>query len=226
MPHNSAQRRPPAPHWTDNGQLELEIKLLGTAAILAEAQESAFIKALAAGPLSVRKLHNIYYDTPTHWFAAHGLTLRVRADGDRHIQGLKSRVGARDGVFRRWEIEHEIASAAPDIALLKAAMAATAPNETFADLAPVFETRFIRAQCEIDTPTKRSEGAQRIAIAFDTGSIVAGARIETIAEIELELISGSEEGLREMAARLTDLYPLQYGRASKAQRGYRLVDQR
>lgn len=223
MPRNSLQRKPP-PFWAYGGHLELEIKLLGTAQSLDQVRESALFRALAARPPSIHHLHNIYYDTPARWFAAQALTLRVRTDGDRHTQSLKSRIEARNGMFQRWELEHEVSSTVPDMALLRGVLAGFAPAELFADIVPAFETRFTRTQWEIEAPCERSDEVGRIAVAFDLGAIAAGAHLEPIAEIELELISGPESALRALAARLVDLHPLKYGRSSKAQRGYRLAD--
>lgn len=225
MPRNSFQPPPLAPNWAESGHLELEIKLLGTADRLDRIRESTFIEAIAASPPSVRHLHNVYYDTPDRWFAAHALTLRVRSDGGKYTQGLKARFEATNGVFRRWEVEREVFSAEPDINLLKTLLAGSAPAETLARIAPIFETRFTRTQYNVDSRGDPFDTASQIAVAFDVGAIVAGARMESIAEIELELIAGPEDALRALAARLMEMSPLNYGRSSKAQRGYRLVNQ-
>lgn len=207
-------------NWGADAHLEREIKLLGTADLLDEVQRSALIRTYATAPSSTRSLHNIYYDTPGRWLAAHALTLRVRSDGKKFVQGLKSRIEAHNGLFRRWEIESEITCYSPDITLLKAVIAPPPPSYGFSDIAPIFETRFTRTQVDVETAAGGSGDFSRIAVAFDAGTLVAGEHSEAIAEIELELISGPEAALRSLAANLVETYPLQYGQASKAERGY------
>ncbi len=211
--------------WPDGCHQELEVKLLATPALIARVRESAVIQELAVRPPSTLALVNIYYDTPSRWFAAHDLILRVRSDGQRHILGLKSRGEARQGLFRRWEIEHVVASPRPDMAMVAGILADGFAMEAPADIAPLFETRFTRIEFALDVPGGPDGDAGRVALAFDEGAIVAGARTETIAEIELELVSGPEAALTELAGRLVAGYGLRYGGASKAHRGYRLADE-
>lgn len=219
LPHTAA-----APRWADSGQQELEVKLLGTPLILQQVREGPLIKALAVSPPATRTLVNVYYDTPARWFAGHALTLRVRSDGERHVQGLKSRTEAHNGLFRRWEWERTIPSASPDMALLAAVLDDGLSLQLPAGIAPAFETRFTRIECELEVPCKRGREIGRISVAFDEGAIVAGTRVAPIAEIELELMSGPEEALTDLGSLLVASYALRPGHASKAQRGYLLAD--
>jgi triphosphatase len=223
MPETSPDT-PAAPRWADSGHQELEVKLLGTPQILQQVREGPLIRALAVSPPVTRTLVNVYYDTPARWFAAHALTLRVRSDGERHVQGLKSRTEARNGLFRRWEWERAIPSAAPDMTLLAAVLADGFSIPLPAGIAPAFETRFTRIECELEVPCKRGLEIGRIAVAFDEGAIVAGRRVAAVAEIELELLSGPEEALTDLGSLLVASYALRPGHTSKAQRGYLLAD--
>lgn len=210
--------------WPEGGHQELEVKLLATPALLALVREDPMIQDFAVRPPVTLALVNTYYDTPTRWFAAHHLALRIRSDGQRHILGLKSRDEAQQGLFRRWEVERSVPSPHPDMAMVTAILADGFALETPADIAPLFETRFTRIEFALDVPGRPGEDPGRVAVAFDEGAIVAGHHSEAIAEIELELLSGPEAVLTGMAARLMETYSLGYGRASKAQRGYRLAD--
>lgn len=203
-----------------HGHLELEVKLLAAPEVLRRVLESSLIRRQAIKPAVTQSLVNTYYDTPAHWFMRNDLTLRVRWDGERWIQGLKLRIEAKGGVFRRLEWEQQIPSATPVADVIAGGPNGLAVTNEIAAAMPVFETRFTRVN-ELLEP-QDSDGAQ-IAVAFDEGVIVAGTRSEPIAELELELISGSETALTRLAGALAETFNLRPGHASKAQRGYRLA---
>jgi triphosphatase len=62
-----------------------------------------------------------------------------------------------------------------------------------------------------------------VEIAFDEGTIEAGARQEVLSEIELELKGGNAGVLFDLGTQLLDVAPLQIGTRSKAERGYALA---
>lgn len=208
--------------WRAHSHLEREVKLHGDPLTLRQVFSSPLIQGLTAGPAVTQTLVNVYYDTPERWFLLHGLTLRVRWDGERWIQGLKSRVEPQDGVFRRWEWEQEIPSGRPVAARIADGLGGTtvAP-EHFATIAPIFETRFTRLNARLEP---QGRGGAVIAATFDDGAIVSGSRSEPVSELELELVSGSEADLSLLAGRLAKAFGLRPGNASKAQRGYQLAD--
>jgi len=84
-------------------------------------------------------------------------------------------------------------------------------------LQPQFTTDFKRATVELDA------GGARIELAFDQGTIGAGARREPIRELEFELIQGDFRLLLESVRGLIPRLALELEVRSKAERGYRLA---
>src|SRR5690606_5388122 len=68
-----------------------------------------------------------------------------------------------------------------------------------------------------------THGRTRVEVSFDIGQIIAGDRSEEIAELELELLSGSRATLFALARELQDKAALTLAFTSKAERGYRLA---
>ena len=65
-------------------------------------------RVLRRKPLKEENLVSVYFDTPKHTLARNDVTLRVRHNGDKRLQTIKS--GGLAGSFRRGEWEHEIKS--------------------------------------------------------------------------------------------------------------------
>ena len=84
-------------------------------------------------------------------------------------------------------------------------------------LVPVFATKVRRHARQLDLPDASVE------IAFDEGTIEAGARQEVLSEIELELKSGNAGVLFDLGTQLLDAAPLRVGTRSKAERGFALA---
>ena len=70
-------------------------------------------RALHRKPLTEEMLVSVYFDTLKHKLARNGISLRVRHNGDKRLQTIKSE-GA-NGSFRRGEWEHEINGDIPDL---------------------------------------------------------------------------------------------------------------
>jgi inorganic triphosphatase YgiF len=136
-------------------------------------------------------LVSTYFDTGKHKLKRHGLSLRVRQDGEKQIQTVK---WANAAQFGRGEWETEIADDVPDLG-----KADGTPLEQFAlkklrrKLKPIFKTSVHRITLPV-----RTKGSE-IELAIDLGSIIAGRRSNPVKELELELKSG----------RLIDLFRLQ-----------------
>ena len=63
------------------------------------------IKALQQGRASTRRVHSVYYDTPERDLLRAGLALRLRSDGARWLQTLKTGGQAAAGLHLREEWE-------------------------------------------------------------------------------------------------------------------------
>ena len=89
-----------------------------------------------------------------------------------------------------------------------------------ASLAPVFSTRVER------TLHRVRQGKADIEAALDRGTIEADGRSEPLCELELELKAGEPAALFALARRLASATPLRLSFATKAERGYRLLEGR
>jgi len=188
---------------------ELEIKFqLGDGAV-----EALQGEAFPLDQAKVSHLHAIYFDTPAHALRDGAFSLRVRRKGETYTQTLKHR--AAGGLFERDEWEIQVPG--PDLDI--AALAGTPAEAVIGDaaLAPAFTVE-VERRVHLWV-----HGETRVEVSFDTGLIMAGDRQEPIAELELELLSGTPQALFELARGLQAKAALTLAFESKAERGYRLV---
>ncbi|NWG73698.1 MAG: CYTH domain-containing protein, partial [Rubrivivax sp.] len=177
------------------------------------------------------RLDAIYFDTADRQLQKNRMALRLRRSGRQWLQTLKAEGKARGGLSARpeWESPAKLLRGQPrlDLARLQDSPlpALLAGHPKSGPLRPVFRVRVTRTLWELDV--RRS----RIEVAMDRGTLEAqrnGRRVtEPVAELELELKQGRADDLLAAALRLAGtgkaalaLVPI---RASKAERGYRLV---
>jgi triphosphatase len=70
-------------------------------------------RALSREDPDEQDLASVYFDTPKHELGRNGISLRIRRNGKKCLQTIKSQ-GA-DGSFRRGEWENEIKGDVPDL---------------------------------------------------------------------------------------------------------------
>ena len=198
---------------TESG--EVELKFLVTEAALEAIQQSE----LLGGPARRRaqRLRSVYFDTERGDLWRHHAVLRVRNVRGKHLMALKT--AGTDGAnpFLRREIEVPSPSEVPDPAILGEAAAA--------ELERVTNGRPLLARFTTDirrSVRRAASGASDIEMAFDVGSIVAGAASAPVREIELELKAGDAADLFALGLALTDVAPARLGVMSKAERGMQL----
>ena len=189
--------------------IERELKL--------ELPAAALERLLRLAP-SRRSLASVYFDTPERALLRAGASLRLRRDGRKWLQTLKTDTEPQAGLATRAEWEMPVARNA---LALEAFPGAEIKAATGLDLArlrrrlrPVFETRFVRRTGLVAL----GDGASA-ELALDRGAILAGRRREPISEVELELKGGAPPALLQFATELA--LPLAF--ESKAERGYRLA---
>lgn len=165
-------------------------------------------------------LLNAYFDTPDNWFRRHDMGLRTRQKNGRFEQTIKL-AGQQHGALQaRPEYNQPATGMVPNLAAFPKDIwpANTDISVLQQQLAEIFRTDFIRNSWQLDCA-----GAV-LDIVYDSGEVVAGAKTETIAELELELLSGSANPLFSVAEQLVSELPLRTGWLSKAARGYLLAD--
>jgi inorganic triphosphatase YgiF len=200
--------------------METELKLLLEPADLRRLRRDPRIKALQQGRAATRRVRSVYYDTPERDLLRAGLALRLRSDGGRWLQTLKTEGRAAAGLHVREEWEWPLPGEALDFGLLAAipeAKLLRAPGLR-ATLRPVFATEFERTRLKLAF----SDGSQA-ELCLDSGRVGSGRRSVAISEAEIELVSGSRARLFELALELLDRVPLRLGAQSKAERGYALA---
>ena len=69
--------------------------------------------ALHRKPAKEENLISVYFDTPKHKLARNGVSLRVRHNGDKRLQTVKSEWSGNS--FRRGEWEREIRGNVPNL---------------------------------------------------------------------------------------------------------------
>jgi triphosphatase len=145
------------------------------------------LDALASLEPSRSRLRTVYYDDARRRLADHGIELRVRTSGDRHIQTVKSGSG-----FDRGEWETPIDGDAPS---RRAAHATPAKRrlKKHGPLEPVFDVRVDRRTWKV-----RRNGSEA-SVSLDCGGIASAQRRQNLAEAEIELKAGSPSLVFELA---------------------------
>ncbi len=226
---------------------EIELKL----AVPDAAAAAALVAWLDANARAVGESHllNVYFDTPAHELAQARAALRLRRDGTRWLQTLKTAGRSEAGLATRNEWESEVAGEALETERLDTE-ARTLLEPLLGRLQPVFRTDFVRRPWRLRCPLTGADGTQagtgieaEIEAALDAGEIAAVAQDgttpasasasasarETIHELELEWLSGDPSQaaatLRALGERLGAVAALTPSDRSKAARGYALARQ-
>jgi inorganic triphosphatase YgiF len=184
----------------------------------------ALREALKAGAVRSERLRAIYFDTPEERLGRAGVAVRLRREGRRWLQTLK--VSTRDALRR---LEHEAGVPAPakgeepalDLWRHRGTPAGDALHQLLGS-EPIAPAARFRTDVRRTLRSLRVAGA-RIELALDVGAAVAGERVEPLQELELELKSGSVEGLIAAARRWLEPHGLWLSTVTKAERGARLA---
>ena len=162
-------------------------------------------------------LVSVYFDTPKHKLARNGISLRVRHNGAKRLQTIKS--GGSNGSYSRGEWEHEIKGDVPN--LRKAGDTPLEPlltKKLKRSLKPVFQTHIHRTSVPV-----RKNGT-RMEVALDEGQVRAGRQSAPISELELELKRGKPGEIFKLAHEMGKLAPATLSLKSKSERGYDLIE--
>ncbi|WP_263261780.1 CYTH domain-containing protein [Pseudomonas sp. RIT-PI-S] len=203
---------------------ETEIKLRVSRETLAALREHPLLKKRNKSGWSSHELFNQYFDTPERDLAQARVALRLRRDGDEVIQTLKTRGQSVAGLSERNEYDWPLAKAKLDLKKLDdSCWPASLAELDKKTIKPLFTTDFVREKAEI--AWGRGKAKVVLEAALDLGKVTAGKLSEEICELELELREGDPAGLLELACELAASLPLMPCDISKAERGYRLLDQ-
>jgi triphosphatase len=166
------------------------------------------------------QLVNDYFDSDNLDLRKMDFGLRIRTKGAKYEQTIKTAGKVEAGLHQRPEYNVDIAECCIDLSLF--------PNQIWPDnvdvmalqesLQVIFSTNFSRHTWLIHL------NESVIELALDSGDICTapGKPSLVINEIEIELVSGSDQALFILAEQLKDIVSMQPSDISKAARGYTL----
>jgi len=199
---------------------ETEFKLSAAGVTATELGRQPVVHMYCAGARQVRRLDNIYFDTPDLHLRTANIGLRLRHDGQRWLQTAKTSGNVSNGLHCRSEWEMPVTGEALELDRFDAPELRGLLDDPLITkaLRPIFRTDFERTTWNLHYPD-----GTHTEMALDLGRIEAGDKYELISEIELELVAGDTARLFEIAHALIKALPVQALDLSKAARGYRLL---
>jgi triphosphatase len=200
---------------------EIELKLLvadGADMII----QQQLVPALS-GTVEVSKLilANYYYDSPQRDLRKHDIGFRIRTNNGSIEQTIKTRGTMIGGLHQRPEFNIALEQALPMLELFAKDIwpQDLSVTELQKQLRLMFTTNFTRHVYLLTLPDDT-----QVELVWDKGEIAAKQQILPLCELELELKRGKPEHLFSLARHIAQLMPVRIGNASKAARGYMLVD--
>lgn len=199
---------------------ETELKLALDPASLVRLRRHEVLRSLKRTRPVTRFQKSVYFDTPDLQLRDSQIALRVRHIGRRRIQTVKNAGECIGGAWARGEWETEISGDTPELHHLAGTEVAGffADDQLVAALQPVFTSEVRRTIYLLG-----GEGWE-VELAIDEGQLVAAAGSAPIREAELELKSGDARCLYDLALRLQGGISARLLTATKAERGYALVE--
>ncbi|BCW87036.1 hypothetical protein sos41_01620 [Alphaproteobacteria bacterium SO-S41] len=195
---------------------EIELKLAIAPEALASVLKAAPLRARKIRFKPARQLVTTYYDTPKGALRAHGIFLRVRQDGTRFVQAVKT-AGEGGLLAERGEWEWPIPVADPDLVLAaESGLKPLIKRAKKGGLARLFASEIERRVALL------TDGDSVLELALDQGLVRAGRRTQALCELEIEVKAGSVAPLFALARELGALPGVSVGFATKASRGFAL----
>jgi len=197
-------------------EVELKLRADGEALErLLQVPPLAFAQGVEAAP---RDLESVYFDTAGRGLQKAGMILRVRRDGDRYVQTLKSDAPGSQA-HARLERHDPVEGFRARAAVLREEGGVRLEAIADGDLLSLFATRVARRKVLVSL----RGGASTIEVALDRGTIESGTRSLPVAEVELELRDGALADLYDLALTLHRLEPLAIEARTKSERGFELA---
>ncbi|MGQ0676140.1 MAG: CYTH and CHAD domain-containing protein [Rhodospirillales bacterium] len=198
---------------------ETELKLRIKPDLVGRLRRHPLLRELRLSAARTRKLRNVYFDTDDMALRKNRIALRVRHDGIRRVQTLKTPDQGPSGAAQRYrEYESAIDGDRPKLELIADGELRDAlPAGTQDQLKEAFTSEITRSTvplCLAET---------KIELAVDRGEIAAADKREAVCEAELELKSGRPSRIYELALKLHEEVPFTVEYRSKAARGYDLL---
>ncbi|TFI60194.1 CYTH and CHAD domain-containing protein [Sphingomonas parva] len=202
-----------------NGSEEIELKLELPVDAVDRLRGLSLLGPPDEGP---RTQVSTYFDTPAGHVRKAGYSLRVRRKGRSFVQTVKEKGKETGGFSARGEWERRIAGPGLDLEAL-----GETPVARLVARKKVRNALAIASETDVQRTTwlVRRDGTA-IELILDVGEVRAGARRDTVCEIELELKSGERGMLFDLAREIGAEIPLRLGVLSKSERGFELTKRR
>ena len=184
--------------------------------------QQQLLPSLSAGvKMEKLVLANDYYDSPQRSLRKHDIGYRIRSNNSSIEQTIKTKGSTVGGLHQRPEYNITLEQATPQLSLFAKHIWPVDLNvaELQEQLVLMFSTNFTRHLYLLTL----ADGSQ-IELVWDKGEIHAQQQSLPLCELELELKKGKPEHLFSLARQIAQLMPMRIGNASKAARGYGLVD--
>lgn len=173
---------------------------------------------------TLQHLHHVYFDTPGWDLRRQATSLRISRHGSRqrpqwlqslHMPGSGRPERRQSGVW-----EASVGGPAPQREALQATPWDTMDRKgrLFAALAPRFVTRFDRTCWHVQ------DHASLMEVAFDVGTIEAGAQGQELCDLRLSLLDGEPAALFRLARQIAQTVAVLPLHQSKFERGHALVE--
>ncbi|PZU94805.1 MAG: hypothetical protein DI527_02355 [Chelatococcus sp.] len=167
-----------------------------------------------AGPS--RALRSIYFDTQDGRLRRNGFVLRIRSDGEAHVQTIKSGAG-RHSMIGRGEWQTPIHGNTP--------VAVAGPNAPLAKVLRAKDIDKLRPAFTVDVERDTymfTQGETVVEIVLDKGVVRHLYTQESFSEVEFELKQGSRQDLFALVREVGAAVPAVPSLTTKAERGYRI----
>lgn len=198
--------------------VEVELKLSVDPDAMAAVRRHPALAQLASGPWRTTRVVSTYFDTPECQLRKAGVALRVRRNGRRWLQTVKSEGSQLAGLSTRSEFEWPLDSPRIDAGKLSETPWRDLFDATAARVRPRFVTDVTRRSQLLAS----AQGAKAV-LSLDMGEIRAGRKRAPIAEMEIELVEGAPAFAYALARDLAADLPVKVEHESKAERGYALL---
>ncbi len=199
---------------------ELELKLIIDETTASEVWKRALAAKLSKTRPKARRIKTTYVDTPDHRLRDACISLRLRRDGRRYLQTVKSKASLHGGLSDVVEMETTLPKDQLDLTSI--------PDKRLRnEIVSLVNGAALKAACT--TLVKRAEAevshrhGTRAMLAVDVAEINAGKQSDTFYELELEHVDGSPAGLFDIAKELLPEGGATFSPLSKAERGFLLA---
>lgn len=201
---------------------EIELKLEVSPEDQEQLKRSRAFQGFTADRATTKILLSVYFDTVDQALRKAKTILRVRKVGRAWIQTVKLGTGLSGGLSNAIEVEHPVKGRSIDLSVIEDPQIRDRLAQIIGDnpLQECFETNIRRTTRLF---TSHADGSE-IEVAFDTGEIKLGDNSLPLAEIELELKSGSISALFEAAREILGATPFHFSPCNKAERGFRFAE--